>query len=321
MFRLFTFPFLLVFLSAGLLTAQGDAGLEDQRGAGMAEPPPGLSLPTIVKDVSEVMLVFAVTRRSGEYVPDLTQQDFQLLDNGRPPEAVAYFESQTELPLQVGVLLDLSDSVQDHFEFEQKTAITFLERILRPRKDSAFILGFRNQLLLAQDFTDDPRLLADAVMSLRVRGTTALYDAVHAGAAKLGSAGKGNSRRAMVLISDGVDTVSKHTLDESIEAALRAGVVIYALSTNPAGAASMGERVLNLLATSTGGRLLPARSERDLPKAFSRLEEELRSQYALAYRPADLESDGRFRKIKLRPLQRGLRVHTRSGYYAPRPLD
>jgi Ca-activated chloride channel homolog len=286
--------------------------------SGGAEPDPETGqLTTLVADVSEVMLVFSVTIRSGRFVHDLRREDFELADNGQPPSHVGFFQNQTDLPLHVGLLLDLSDSVDNHFAFQQAAAIAFLERVLRPEKDTAFVMGFHGDRVLEQGMTNDVGRLAGAVRRLEVGGNTALFDAVIAASRMLEHTGRGTGRRALVLISDGMDTASSRSLEQSVEAALRAGVVVYALSSNPV-RAGIGDHVLRQIATGTGGRLLPARRERELAHAFTRVEEELRSQYALAYKPADLEADGSYRRIELRTRQRGLRVHARPGYFAPR---
>jgi VWFA-related protein len=276
------------------------------------------SLSTITKDVEEVSLVFSVTDGSGRFARDLRLADFAIKDKGLPPERVAYFDSHSDLPLHAMLLVDVSDSIRPHFDFEKQSAILFLERTLRPR-DQAAVIGFNRKLNVLQDFTHDTSALATGVHALTVKGSTSVYDAVFQACKKFPRQGT-PSRRVIIIISDGDDNTSVHSPAQAEAAAVNAGVVVFALSTNTPDDAYKHRR-LEKLAKATGGRLLRARTEKEITKAYSRLEEELRSQYAVVYKPANLRADGKYRKIEIKALRSGLNVHARRGYYTRTSLS
>jgi VWFA-related protein len=240
-------------------------------------------------------------------------------DNRRPPERISYFQQQSDLPLRVGVLVDLSDSIRDPFSYEKKSAITFLEKVLRPEVDEAFIVGFASHVTLYQDFTSDVRALSKAVHSMRLGGNTRMYDAIRFGAEKLGSAsGPALMRRALIVISDGDDNRSTTVMYDAIQSALRAEAVIFALSSNDLTGHDFlpGEAALELISRPTGGRVLPAHSKPEIARAFDRVKDTLRNQYALGYKPAEFKPDGSFRTVQILPRQNKLRIHCRRGYFA-----
>ena len=137
------------------------------------------SLTTIVRTVNEVNVVFTVTDKHGRYVKDLKKDDFKVLDDSKPALAIRAFRNETDLPLQVGLLVDASNSVRDRFKFEQEAAIEFLNQIVRPSYDKAFVIGFDTTPEITQDFTDNTELLSRGVHSLRAGGGTAMYDALY----------------------------------------------------------------------------------------------------------------------------------------------
>jgi len=278
------------------------------------------SATTIVKTVNEVNLVFTVTDRHGHFIKDLKRDDVKVLDDGKPA-AISSFNSQTDLPLRVGLLIDASSSIRDRFRFEQDAAIEFLNQIVRPVSDLAFVLGFDSSSEVTQDFTDNTASLAHGIRMLRPGGGTALFDAIYeASKAKLATAqAKGPTRRAIILLSDGEDNQSRVTREQAIEMAQRAEVIIYAISTNISSIKTRGDKVLERFAEATGGRVFfPARLE-DIAQKFSQIQDELRSQYALAYKPADFVADGRYHSIAVESTRKGLRIRCRRGYYAPKP--
>jgi Ca-activated chloride channel homolog len=275
---------------------------------------------TITKRVDEVNLIFTVTDSKGHFVSALPSDAFQLLDNHQPPRAMGYFHPQTNLPLRVGLLIDESDSIRGRFKFEQKGASLFLKKILRPDVDQAFVVGFDGTVNLAADMTGNIEQLAKGIHSLKSEGETSLYDAVIFACDKLRQQGESRvTRRAIILISDGVDTKSKAILRDAEEAAARSDVVIYALSTNNLEETRhpKGDAVMDLLTEPTGGHILPAREEDDLKHAFVEIEKALRSQYAVGYHPADFTPDGSFRSIQIMARKKGLKVQCRKGYFAP----
>jgi VWFA-related protein len=280
----------------------------------------GMPLETIKKRVDEVNVVFTVTDRHGHFVKNLSKTDFRVVDDNKPAVSIVSFSSETNLPLRVGLLIDASNSVRDRFRFEQESAIEFLNQIVRPKSDRAFVIGFDTTAEVTQDFTDSAEQLSRGVHMLRPGGGTALFDAVfYACRDKLLKAPtSGPARRAIILLSDGEDNQSRVTREEAIEMAQRAEVIIYTISTNISGVKLRGDKVLERLADATGGRAFFPFKIQDVANAFSEIQDELRSQYLLAYKPADLKPDGRYRSIDiLAENHKNLRVRARKGYFAP----
>ncbi len=275
---------------------------------------------TIRVPVNEVNVVFTVTDKHGRYVRDLKKTDFSVIDDSRPATEIRSFHSETDLPLQVGLLIDASNSVRDRFKFEQESAIEFLNQTVRRRYDSAFVVGFDVTPEVTQDFTDNTEELSRGVRALRPGGGTAMYDALYFACRDklLKQPHSGPVRRAIVLLSDGDDNTSHVTREEAIEMAQRAEVIVYTISTNVMGGHQRGDRVLERIADATGGRPFFPFQLNDVANAFAEIQDELRSQYALSYRPADLRSDGRYHTVEiLAQDHKNLKVRSRHGYYAP----
>jgi VWFA-related protein len=274
---------------------------------------------TIRHVVNEVRVVFTVTDRHGRYIKDLKSTDFRVIDDQKPAE-LRSFNSETDLPLQVGLLVDASNSVRDRFKFEQEAAIEFLNSIVRPRYDKAFVVGFDATPEVTQDFTDNTENLSAGVRMLRAGGGTAMYDALYFACRDklLKQDQVGPARRAIILLSDGDDNLSHVTREEAIEMAERADVIVYTISTNISGMKGKGDKVLERIAEATGGRAFFPFQIRDVSDAFVSIQEELRSQYAVAYKPANFVADGRYRTIEILAQDKGLKVRTRKGYYAPK---
>ncbi len=286
--------------------------------AGSGEPDDTLTV--IRKRVDEVNVVFTVTDKRDHFVKDLMQSDFRVIDDNKPGNIEA-FSRETNLPLRVGLLIDASNSVRDRFKFEQEAAIEFLNQIIRPHYDKAFVIGFDTTPEVTQDFTDDAQALSHGVRMLRAGGGTAMYDAIYfACRDKLMGVDKGQiaSRRAIILLSDGEDNQSRVSRGEALEMALRAEVIIYAISTNTSGIKLRGDKVLEYFADQTGGKAFFPFKIEDVANAFTEIQDELRSQYAISYKPADFLSDGKYRKIEILAENKKYHVRARKGYYAPR---
>jgi Ca-activated chloride channel homolog len=270
--------------------------------------------------VNEVRVIFTVTDKHGRYIKDLKKNDFKVVDDRRPAAQIRSFRSETDLPLQVGLLIDASNSVRDRFKFEQEAAIEFLNAMIRPRYDKAFVVGFDATPEVTQDFTDITEDLSKGVRALRAGGGTAMYDALYFACRDklIKQEQAGSVRRAIILLSDGDDNLSHVTREEAIEMAQRADVIVYTISTNISGMKGKGDKVLERIADSTGGRAFFPFQIRDVSDAFTSIQDELRSQYAMAYKPAEFAADGRFRTIEISTQEKGLRVRTRKGYYAPK---
>ena len=278
------------------------------------------SVLTIKKRVDEVNLLFIATDKHGKFVRNLNQADFSILDDHKPPQSILEFHRETDLPLEMGLLIDVSGSVRGRFDFEQQAATGFLQHVLRRGFDKAFVMGFNGHSQIAQDFTDSPTLLSVGINHLRSGGGTALYDAIYRAAREkfLKDHPDHPARKAIIVVSDGEDNQSEYSRSQAIEMAQRAEVIIYAISTDDSGLILRGDRVLEQLAEATGGRAFFPYKMKDITHAFAAIEDELRSQYAISYKPADFDADGRFRSIEITSLKKDLQVRARKGYFAPR---
>jgi len=278
------------------------------------------SAETIRRTVNEVNVVFTVTDKHGRYVKDLKKNDFTVVDDRRPAQEIRSFHNESDLPLLVGLLVDASNSIRDRFKFEQEAAIEFLNQTIRPRYDKAFVVGFDVTPEVTQDFTDDTEALSRGIRALRPGGGTAMYDALYFSCRDklLKARQSGPVRRAVILLSDGDDNQSHVSREEAIEMAERADVIVYTISTNVAGSRGRGDKVLERIAEATGGRAFFPFQLTDIANVFLEIQDELRSQYALSYRPADFRADGRYHSIEiLAQNHKGLRIRSRRGYYAP----
>jgi len=275
---------------------------------------------TIKKRVDEVNVLFIATDRHGKFVRNLNQSDFSIFDDHKPVESILNFRPETDLPIELGLLMDVSGSVQGRFGFEKDAATGFLQHIIRPGYDRAFILGFNKESHLTQDFTDQVPLLAAGVQRLKNGGGTALYDAIYKACKEklLREHSDHPIRKAIVILSDGEDNQSEYTRAQAIEMAERAEVLIYAISTDDSGLILRGDKVLEDLASATGGRAFFPYKMKDITHSFAAIEDELRSQYDVSYKPSNFDADGRYRSIEINALKKDLQVRARRGYYAPR---
>lgn len=282
---------------------------------------PDATMVTISKRVDEVSLLFTVTDSKGRFITDLKASDLQVFDNRLPPESIRAFQKESDLPLRVGLLIDLSESISSRFKFEKKAAAIFLKKSLRPSTDQAFVVDFNDRVQLEHDFTNDSAALGASLQKMKAGGNTSLYDAVIFACRKLQEQPRDRLvRKVLILITDGQDTSSKSILADAQQAAARAETAIFALSTNDLSHDEYprGEAVLELLTRYAGGQILAARETAELSHAFAQVEDALRSQYSLAYKPANFTPDGSYRTIELHCAKPKLRVQCRRGYFAPR---
>jgi Ca-activated chloride channel family protein len=292
-------------------------------GSGPAANPdsddPQSAMITLHARVNEVNVLFIATDKHGKFVRDLNQNDFSILDDHKPPQAILNFRRETDLPLHLGLLVDVSGSVDSRFDFEQNAATSFLQHTLRAGFDKAFIVGFNSHSQMAQDFTDNVKLLSTGVHKLHDGGGTALYDAVyHACKDKfLKDRPDHPLRKAIIIVSDGEDNQSEISKAQAIEMAQRSEVIIYAISTDDSGLVMRGDKVLEQLAEATGGRAFFPFKMKDITHSYAAIEDELRSQYVVSYKPANFDADGRYRSIEISSLKKDLQVRARKGYFAP----
>jgi VWFA-related protein len=275
---------------------------------------------TLTREVNLVPLVFTVTDKRGHFVTGLQRQNFGLLDDGRPPAAVISFTQQTNLPLRLGIMLDTSSSIRTRFKFEQDSALDFFLQVLHSQ-DRAFVEGFDITVDLTQDYTSNIDSLNEGIRRLRPGGGTALFDSLYktCQAQMLTLRPDTPVRKAIILVSDGDDNYSRALESDAIKMCQRAETIVYTISTDTSPTRGKGGDVLQTIADATGGRaFFPDRLE-DMAVNFKDIEEELRSQYLLEYRPAEFKADGSFRTIYLQATNARYHVRCRTGYFAPKP--
>jgi len=293
------------------------SGARDPNADNPDDPKP---VETYRKIVDLVPVIFTVTDRHGKFVKDLKQDQFKVLDNNRPPKEIQSFESQTDLPLRVGILIDASNSIRERFLFEQQATEQFVQSIIRPGSDKAFVLAFDEVSEVTQDFTSDMEKLANGIRVIRPGGGTAMWDAVYYACRDkmMKEKNAGPVRRAIILVSDGDDNQSRVLRQEAIEMAQRAEVIIYTISTNLSNIHDTGDHNLQALADATGGRAFYPYKLQDLSDDFGEIQGELRSQYSISYKPDDFLPNGQFRTIQIIPENKKLKVRARKGYFAPK---
>jgi VWFA-related protein len=313
--------------SAALLLAIGV-------GVGIAQEP------TFKTGVDIVNLLFSVREKHGGLVGNLQKEDFTVYEDGTA-QTIKYFARDTDLPLTIGLLVDVSGSQRNLIEIERNAASQFFSKVLRP-KDMAFLISFGPDADLLQDYTNSAKLLRKGLDDLRVssdvrgitpgpvptashpRGTV-LFDAVYLGATEKLRTEVG--RKALVLITDGVDQGSRYDIKQAIEAAQRADAIIYSIDYSDPSAyggygrfggfgGPNGEGDLRRMSDETGGHLFKVDRKNTLDDIFNQLNQEMRSQYAIGYTPTNSAKDNTFRRVEVKVTGKDLKVQARKGYYA-----
>ncbi len=287
-----------------------------------------------------VTVPFAVTDKRNRYINDLTAQDVQVLEDGKPQEVFS-FARESDLPLTFALVFDISGSQQYSIAEQRLAAQSFLRRTLRPERDLAGIVTFRRDIEVRQKLTGNLPALERAVNDVRFEsggyvygGTppldpsitgTSLFDAVYVVSSEMLPREAG--RRVIILLTDGEDTTSRYKLSDAIDMALRSDVQVYAVGIpggvpNGFGGVSvtgLDRRTLERMCESTGGRAFFPRSPADYVAAFQQIETDLRQQYIVTYSPSNSVRDGRFRTIAVKITRPGeakdWRVFARKGYY------
>jgi len=276
---------------------------------------------TIHASANEVNLIFTVSNRQGRFMKDLKQSDFALLDDHKAPAQVYSFSQETNMPLRVGILIDTSSSIRQRFQFEQQATTEFLLQLLRPNIDQAFIMSFDATADLKQDWTSNLDQLKTGINAARPGGGTALYDALYTACRdKLLDSARGPEpvRKAVILVSDGDDNQSRALLEDSIEMCQRAETIVYTISTNTSPWLGRGDDVLKKISEATGGTAFYPQKLKDISSGFRHIADELHSQYALQYKPADFRADGSFRDIYLSCRDGRYTVRAKRGYFTSR---
>jgi VWFA-related protein len=270
----------------------------------------------ITVEVDAVNVLVSVTDKdTGMFITDLDRSRFKVYEDGIPQE-ITNFSQQTNLPLTIAMCVDTSSSVKLKLKFEITAALDFLYTIMRPT-DRALLAEFDTGVTLLHDFTSNPNDLVEEIKRLKAGGGTSLYDAIYLVTEQKLLYEPG--RKTMIILSDGADLTSVHTFEDALRMAQFSEAAIYAVSTTRFGADidHEGDNALRQLAESTGGRVFFPYSTEELSKSFATIEEELRSQYNLAYKPNNTRKDGTFRAIRLEVDSSNVRVRHRKGYYAP----
>jgi VWFA-related protein len=272
---------------------------------------------TIHKNVPEVRLQFTVADEHGRLISDIAQSDIRILDDHIPVDQIRQFEKMSDLPLRVGLLLDVSDSMKRAMEREKSVALAFLKRVVRPDTDHGFVMAFGDTVQIFQDPTDDVANLIGAVKQAKGPGdSTDFFDAVYSGCVNEWKAAEsGPVHRVMIVISDGEDTGSRHVLDDVIAAAQRSEIQVYTLNLHLRKRYYPGDGVLQKLADETGGRFFIANNAREADDIFNRLEQELRTQYYVSFRPQGEVPGYHALQVEVQAPKK-LMVHSRHGYYA-----
>jgi len=320
------------------LVVTGGAALLAQAPA-QKKKPAEEELPSIKVDVDVVSVLTSVRDKKGALIASLQKDDFTVLEDGKP-QAIKYFTKETDLPLTIGLLVDVSGSQRNLIEIERSAASQFFTQVLR-KKDEAFLISFGEESELLQDYTGSPRLLKEGLNQLRVssgvggihpgpvptigqaRGTV-LYDAIYLAANdKLRSE---VGRKVIVVITDGVDQGSRLTRNQAIEAAQKADAVIYSIDYADPGAygpfnfgGGGGEGELRKMSDETGGHVYKVDRKHTLDEVFRELQEEMRSQYSIGYTPTNDVKDGSYRRLDVRLANKDLKAQARKGYFAIKP--
>ncbi len=281
--------------------------------------------PVIRVDVRLVNVTFSVRNKQGGLVGNLTKDDFSVIEDGKPQE-ISRFNRDTDLPLTIGLLVDISGSMYNVIETARRGASEFFRKVLR-EKDLAFLITFGSELELVQDLTSSKNLLERGMSEVRgtrptrvmtqgpiptvARGTR-LFDAVYLAAdEKLKNE---TGRKLIVLLTDGDDQGSVYKPAEALKQAHLSDAVIYSFFYHEPMFGS-DEGALKRLSGDTGGRVFDVARRGGLDQAFTQLQEEMRSQYSIAYTPTNDKKDGVFRRVEIKPKDSSLKVQARRGYY------
>ncbi len=331
-------PFLLFALSAALLAQPS----KQSKNPPAQQPPAAVDQDQPIKvDVDVVSILASVRDKKGALVSNLEKSDFTILEDGKPQE-IKYFTRESDLPLTIGLLVDVSGSQRNLIDIERNAASQFLAQVLR-KKDEAFLIQFGEEAELLQDYTNSTRLLNEGLNQLRVssgagglhpgpvptaggpRGTV-LYDAIYLAANEKLRTEVG--RKVVVVITDGVDQGSRLNINQAIEAAQKADAVIYSIDYSDPSAyggygmvfgGGGGEGYLRKMSDETGGHVFKVDRKHTLDDVFKQLQEEMRTQYAIGYTPMNDTKDGSYRKLDIKTGNKDFKVQARKGYYAIKP--
>jgi VWFA-related protein len=277
--------------------------------------------------VDEVVLTFHAADAHGLPIHDLKLDELSLLDKGKPPVRVLAFTSLEDVPIRAGILMDMSASMDEARSAERAIAIRYTQQLLRQQTDQAFVINFDRRPRVSQPWSNNTFALVDGIRNRDVKtngegrtGGTAIFDAIyHACRDQFAAIDRSATGNFILLFTDGEDNASDMSLKDAVDSCQSANTAIYAFRAEPEpGLSSDGPRTLAQLATQTGGRVFRADdTDAGVAEALHTIEADLRNQYRLVYKPAELRPDGSFHRIELQGAQRVAQITVRSGYYAP----
>ncbi len=294
-------------------------------------------------DTEVVNVLFTAQDHNRRLLTDLKQGDIRLLEDGKPQELVA-FSRQVDLPLSLAILIDTSASQERTLPEEKAAAAAFLETVMRPAKDEVCIISFTGEATLEQGMTNNLSRLRRSIDKVKfvppsgyigggviagtppisgdtTAGSTAIWDAIWVTSDEILGPAPEKTRRAIILVTDGVNTSGKKKLDDAVQAALKSEAIIYSVGIGDNFYSGVDRGSLNKVSERTGGRAYFPRDERELREAFQQIQEEMRSQYLIAYEPSNQIRDGSFRKIEIEVTNPQLqkdktKLTHRQGYFA-----
>ena len=314
--------------------------------ASPAATPPAKEEDEVIKvDTDVVNVLFTAQDRNRRLLSTLKQDDVKIFEDGKAQEITA-FSRQVDLPLSLSILIDVSLSQQRTLPEEKEAAISFLETVVRPAKDEVSVISFTGESTLEQGMTNNVVRLRRAIQNVRVvppagyigggvgggggtppingdstQGSTAIWDAIWVTSDEVLGPAPEKTRRAIILLTDGINTSGKKKLDEAVQAALKSEAIVYSIGIGDNFINGVDKGVLNKISERTGGRAYFPRDERELRDAFAQIQEEMRSQYLLAYEPNNQARDGSYRRIEIQLVNSQLekekvKVTHRQGYFA-----
>ncbi|HEY0761600.1 MAG TPA: VWA domain-containing protein [Pyrinomonadaceae bacterium] len=300
----------------------------------------------IKTDTNLTSIFFTAADKNKRFISDLKAEDIRIFEDGQAQD-IFTFQQNIDLPLSLAILIDTSASEERTLPDEKEAARAFLENVLRPQKDEAAVVSFTGETTLEQGFTGSIDRLRRAIDHVEfippsgyigggvvvngtppisgtnqsLAGSTAIWDAVWASAEELMVQSAEHTRRAIILLTDGVDTSSRMKMHDAIERAQKADALIYAIGIGDRYTFNVNEGDLRKIADRTGGRAYFPKHERDLRDAFAQIQRDLREQYLVAYSPTNKARDGSYRKIEIQVVnpalkQQNLKLNYRAGYFA-----
>lgn len=326
-------------------SAQENSEKKDVKAAPTPTPAPSDEDEVVKVDTDAVNVLFTAQDKNRRLLTSLKPEDVRILENGEPQQIEA-FNRQVDLPLSLAILIDVSASQERTLPEEKEAAISFLENVIRPTKDEVSVISFTGESTLEQGMTNNLTRLRRAVDKVQfvppsgyigggvvtgtppisggnsaAFGSTAIWDAIWVTSEEVLGPAPDKTRRAIILITDGVNTYGQKKLDDAVQASQKAEAVIYSIGIGDRYYDGVDTGVLKKVSERTGGRAYFPRDENELREAFKQIQEEMRSQYLIAYEPTNSKKDGSYRTIEIQLVNPELnkekvKITHRQGYFA-----